>query len=88
MKISIDLELTDQDARILRSWASVGRHFDQTLRLVDKIAEGVVVDDLMEQDSIAVEEDVRQLKDPLSSVHYQLREKLVELGVKPLWKQD
>ena len=88
MKITIELELLDHNARVLRSWASIGRFHDSVLRLVDQISDGAIVSETMEQDSIAVEEDCRTLKPALSELHSQLREKLVELGVKPLWDQN
>jgi hypothetical protein len=88
MKITIELDLLDQNARVLRSWVSVGRFHDSVLRLCDKIVEGSTVEHQTEQDSIAVEEDCRTLKPALSELHYQLRAKLVELGIKPLWDQN
>lgn len=85
MKIAIEFELTEHNARVLRSWASVGRFMDCVRRVCDlHHYEDHINDDVIE-DAL---DGVDKLKDPLSMVHLQLREKLIEAGVKPLWDQN
>lgn len=80
MKITIELELTEHNARVLRSWASVGRFMD----CVRRVCEDQHNDDAIE----AALDGVETLKDPLSTLHLQVRSKLIEAGVKPLWDQN
>jgi hypothetical protein len=78
--MKMEIELTDQEARVLRSMASLGRYCDAVIRVC------ALVDD--NDDAEDVEELTRLLKPALMSIHLQLRPKLVDAGVKALWKQD
>jgi hypothetical protein len=80
MKITVEFELTEHNARVLRSWASIGRFMD----CVRRACEEPTNEDAVE----AALDGVDMLKDPLSVLHMQIREKLVEAGVKPLWDQN
>lgn len=82
MEITITLTLTEQEARVFRSWASVGRYCDSICRAIEEADPEGTNAGLTE-----VHEDTLQLKPVLSSLHYQIRQKLVEMGVKPLWPQ-
>lgn len=78
--MKIEIELSDADARVFRSMASLGRYCDAVIRVCD-IADG-------DNDNVqTVEETTELLKVPLINLHLQLREKLIALEVKPLWKQ-
>jgi len=83
MKLTIELELTDHDARVLRSWASVGRYFDSVRRFADHND----IPDSLDHEAISVIEDSATLKQPLDSLHQQIRPKLIEMGIKSLWRQ-
>lgn len=84
----ITIEIPEDSARFIRSMASFGRHFDQTMRLTSAIWEGETISEDMEQLGLYVELDTMAVKKALDPVMYQIRNQLVAQGVKPLWDQN
>ena len=84
----LTIELTESEARYIRSMASIGRLVDSVTRLTENIHCGTTIDHVMEQDSIAVQEDMEAAKAALDSFGRQAREQLIKQGVKPLWDQN
>jgi hypothetical protein len=80
--MKIEIELSDADARIFRSMASLGRYCDAVLRVCDS-----VTDDKATDDALLVESTTKDLKPALTNLHLQLRDKLITAGITPLWKQ-
>lgn len=89
MKITIELDVSEHDLRMLRSWASVGRLIDSAVSAINTL-----VDLCPEQNQDAIQdgmhavEDLSAMKGPLNNFHGYLRPKLVEMGLKPLWDQN
>jgi ferredoxin len=74
MSIKVEIELTERNARIFRSWASLGRFCDACMRVCP-------------ESEWELAEDITTLKPALMEIGMQLREKLITTGVKPLWPQ-
>jgi hypothetical protein len=79
--MKIEIELNDNDARVLRSMASLGRYCDAVLRVCD-----LAPNDNDDADIVA--ETTTLIKPALMSLHLQIRDKLVAADVKPLWDQN
>lgn len=91
MKIELDLDhLGQHNARLLRSWASIGRLFDSATRQLgecyEKLENTATSDEL--NDIQTAIEDLKQMKEPLDTLHHCVRQQLVAAGVKPLWDQN
>lgn len=76
MKITVEFELTENNARMLRTWASVGRLFDSAIREIETL-QNEVGDNTLN----CIVEDLQRMKQPLDSVHHQLRAALADSGI-------
>lgn len=74
--VAVTVELSDRDAQLLRTWASVGRLLDATLRVMEDSSSS-------EKDSVI--EDMMEMQGALNNLCFELRRKLVEMNIKPLW---
>lgn len=84
MKVTIDL--TEHNARWLRSMASLGRMCDQITRALEKAAEiEEGVDDDLAQDLLYARKALIEAKPVLMNIE-QCRQQLIDAGVKRLWK--
>lgn len=82
--ITVSVELTLKQARILRTFCSVGRHYDNILSVLDKI--DTSNNEELEQDIIYIEDNIKMLKPVLNELHHQLRDKLEDNpDIKILW---